>query len=710
MSMHNRILFSIPLLLAFAALPLAAISACDPQAKKPSPPPDGGGGAAPEPAAGCTGRRWIGKFRDGACPELPKDSGWSNHTLFQSDEGVELEAPAFLAEYCVYEYKGNGKPDPAEIAALQAAVAAKSEECTFAEDCVTVGPLGGNPAEVDATRQVLHDEFIDQVNGEGLPPVNEGATLATVRVAVVDTKAGSQRPVNPHGTVIGGLIRDLTCLDPRTRCAAEVVDYLGLPHIDNIQQRLDGGHFGSMSQVAAAIYRAVTAWQWQNYAAPNAVATTPRLVINASIGTQPGSDCGATVGTLSCSAQSAFDALRHAACQGAIVVAAAGNSPGGPDRIEPVTDDATGTPSKEAVTTRNEASALAGATCPAAWTRLLSRNECEGLEGKNYDDPLIAKGFAPFSSGSSGAWLDTPLLVPVAGADSSDALLPNVRNGSLPRNVALGTLGTATDDIEMPPSFPPPMTGSSLGAASWTATAANVWAYDPRLTARDIIDLLYASGRPIQDTSGASRHAAVDWDSAAQPEVKRARVCNAVSQVCNSNPPPATCPTQPISCPRLAPVHEQNRDLSVLAPEFGSLFNMAPKAAVSAVQNPPPPPFEKLQNFSTPPWVHPQPETFPCGNCALYLSASMLYIYIDPQFPSTSTIKQATLVVNDNKGNRLGSFVLDHTGMSANTTKIFGFTMAPNLLSHGIAQAVMSFQVESNNAIASSTGTILLIQ
>ncbi|WP_437274369.1 hypothetical protein WME90_24280 [Sorangium sp. So ce375] len=345
---------------------------------------EGGGGSAPaEVVAGCTGRRWVGRFRGGVCPDLPVGMPWRGKKLFQS----EIDAPAFLAEYCVYEYFGAGEPDPAETAALQAAVASASDDtCTFAEDCVTVGPLGdGDDVDVDAMRTVLHDEFIQQVNGAALPPVNAGATLAIARVAVIDTKASNQSPVNAHATVVGGLIRDLTCSDPGVRCAADVTYELGLPQLDNSNLGSSGGHFGSMSQVATAIYRSVSSWQSQNYTAPGVPPVNPRLVINASIGAQPGPDCGPDAEKLSCAAQSLYDAIRHATCQGALVVAAAGNSPGGPLRREPGIDGA------------NAAFGISGGTCPAAWTRMISRDECEGVEGKEYDAQFIQEGFAPFS-------------------------------------------------------------------------------------------------------------------------------------------------------------------------------------------------------------------------------------------------------------------------------------------------------------------------
>ncbi|WP_437279182.1 S8/S53 family peptidase [Sorangium sp. So ce375] len=730
MSTQHRIPSSISLLLASAALPLAAaFSACilegcgstgtiQPYGEGGAGPdggggagPDGGGGAAPvEAVAGCTGRRWIGKFPDGDCPDPPQDSDWTSQKLFQSD----IQTPAFLAGYCVYEYAHEGEPDAAEIAALKDAVAARSD-CTFAEDCVTVGALGNLP-EIDAARLILHDEFIEQVNGPALPPVSAGATLATAQVAVIDTRAGGRSPADPHGTVVGGLIRDLTCLNPQARCAADVTYDLGLPHLNNSDLSDSGGHFGSMSQVATAIYRSVTAWQRRNYEAPNAAPTTPRLVINASLGGQPGADCGPQVDTLSCSAQSAFDAIRHAACQGAIVVVAAGNSPGGPTRLETAKDQAEASPVPVPMNVaKNEASARSGATCPAAWTRMLSRNECEDLEGTSYDARLIEKGFAPFSGSSSEGWLDTPLLVPVAGVDSSDALLPNAREGSLPRSAALGILGTATENRlgtvtgdGTPESFPPPMTGSSLGAASWTATVANVWAYNPELTAREIIDLLHATGSQLYDASRAPRAAVVDWDIAASPDVRRPSVCAAISQLCSSSPRPAACPTSPISCPPLAAVQQQNRDLGALAPTFTALFGDASSTQLfTATRSRSPSPSEEFQTLATPSWVHPQPETQPCGLCGLSLSSSRADIYIDSQFPSDWTVQRATLLVYDNNSNPLDSFDLSTDGMSAGMTR--SFLLPSTSTTSAPAQAVISFQVQKINGIGSSMGTTLLM-
>ncbi|WP_437707229.1 S8/S53 family peptidase [Sorangium sp. So ce448] len=655
----------------------------------------GGGGSAPaEVVAGCTGRRWVGRFPGGVCPD-PMGMPWRGKKLFQS----EIEAPAFLDEYCVYEYAGRGEPDPAETAALQAAVG-RASDCTFAEDCVTVGPLGDADArDVDAMRSFLHDEFIQQVNGVALPPVNAGATPAIARVAVIDTKAGSQLPVDPHATVVGGLIRDLTCLDPDVRCAADVTYELGLPQLDNSNLGSSGGHFGSMSQVATAIYRSVSSWQSDNYTAPRVPPVNPRLVINASIGAQPGPDCGPYVQELSCSAQSLYDAIRHATCQGALVVAAAGNSPGGPFRHEPGIDGS------------NAASAISGGTCPAAWTRMISRDECEGVEGKDYDAEFIQKGFAPFSrSTEEGEWNDTPLLVPVAGVDSSNALLPNARDGALPRNVALGILGTARENPMLP--FPPPMTGSSLGAAAWTATAVNTWAYQPELTARELIDLLYATGRPIRDALGAVRPAEVDWDLAPH-EARRPSVCAAVFEICNSATPPAACPTTSFeACRGSAPSPIQNPDLSALVPHFDALFadaiwtnlDLGPSDLSSAA------PSDTFQNLSTPSWIHPQPETIPCAKCGFSLGTHEVDIYINPDF--SSNINKATLVVNNANGDkvRLDLPPPSPMGMSAGAKLSYTINMSSSSMwPQNIAQAVISFEVESNGVIGSSTGTILLM-
>ncbi|CAN94846.1 hypothetical protein sce4683 [Sorangium cellulosum So ce56] len=645
--------------------------------------------------AGCTGRRWVGRFPGGVCPAAPTDMPWKGRKLFQS----EIEVPAFLAEYCVYEYSGAGAPDPAATAALQAAVAGSSD-CTFTEDCVTVGPLT-DEKEVDATRSILHDEFIQQVNGAALPPVNPGETLAIARVAVIDTKAGAQTPENPHATVVGGLIRDLTCSDPGVRCAADVTYELGLPHLNNIKLDPSGGHFGSMSQVATAIYRSVSDWQSQNYTAPGVPPVNPRLVINASIGAQPGLDCGPNAEQLSCAAQSAYDAIRHATCQGALVVAAAGNSPGGELRREPAIDGS------GPYDFSDEEVGLAGGTCPAAWTRMISRDECEGIEGAKYDALFINEGYAPFSQSSPGVWAQTPLLVPVAGVDASNALLPNARKGSLPRNVAFGLLGTATEDPMLP--FPPPMTGSSLGAAAWTATAVNTWAYQPELTARELIDLLHATGSPIYDAQNAVRTAKVDWDHAVPPEkVKRPSACAAIAKICSSTSPPAACPAMPMpACAPFASSPTQNH-LSTLQARFSALFanTTATKADFGSTPKPSTDvPGDTLRNLSTPSWIHPQPETFPCGNCAFNLGLGNVDIYINPSF--TSTIRTARLLLNDANGGRLGSALLHFPSGMSHPAKL-SYTI--NNLPANTAQAEISFEVESNGVTGSSTGTILLMK
>lgn len=100
--------------------------------------------------------------------------------------------------------------------------------------------------------------------------------------------------------------------------------------------------------------------------------------------------------------------------------------------------------------------------------------------------------------------------------------------------------------------------------------------------------------------------------------------------------------------------------------------------------------------------------------CGFSLGTHELDIYINPDF--SSKINKATLVVNNANGVRLGSIDLPpppmemSAGMSAGAKLSYTLNvLSSSMWFQDVAQAVISFEVESDGVIGSSTGTILLM-
>ena len=445
--------------------------------------------------------RWLAKLPSGTPCDMPEDrSGW---------KATWLLSPA--ARICVYTWIGNGAPD---VDLLLATVSAEPDRHVVAGLSRTdVGRAISNASGA------LHTSFLEQVealdalgdllvwSGRRFVRLEPGA----VRVAVIDTNPSGGRPrravctldaephstgrVRSHGSTVGKTIEVLSCPgceqdyhddgQCEQRVAPEFLTYRGLSSTayDGRVQILREedrklGTFGTQSQLAHEIYRAVQDWQSDYFKQPQD--QWPPLVLNISAGwdgeynrTHELGDCpfepgvGQAEACLSLGAVGVRWALQYAACKGALVVAAAGNSRQGP------TEPAAERP-----------------MYPAAWER-------EAAAVSHWTDPprIIcpdASHAHPRAVVRPGDY--APLIHAVGALDPRDLPAGNARLGARPRLAAPGTK-------VVPKVNTAPVTGSSMAAAVVSAVAAVVWRYVPDMRATEVMELVYRSGVPLYESA-----------------------------------------------------------------------------------------------------------------------------------------------------------------------------------------------------------------
>lgn len=444
----------------FPVLFFAGISACAPVAEEAP--------AAVARAAlqsSCGGTHWVGV--DPGCQD---HTGWTVTQLFPG-------APAPLSDLCAYARNPFDRPD--ELTGID----------DLGEDCPVAVPqaLASFDAAVAGSLRGSLRAQVGTVDTVGLKPPGEDAT--PVRVVVVDTAPDAllTAPIVPgldrHGDTLAGLISDIAC--GSAGCTADVDTALGLPWLDKVTWTPEGGHVGRLSDVAKAIWRAFQA----------AEGARERLILNLSLGWEdaPGfADCVDDPAAMMPPARAVFQILQHLACQGVLVVAAAGNDAGGPEPPR-------------------------GMVCPARWEA----------------QPLGA---------TCGVPADTPMVHAVGGVDYAGRPIVVTRPRGRPRlaATALGGVGWAGS------AAPPPLTGTSVAAAVVSGVSAAVWAQRPALSGAQVISALYESGLPVGPA---------DVCPAGQPsgcEAHRVSLCNAVLHV-GVGLDCAAAPDQPTSTPSLDP-------------------------------------------------------------------------------------------------------------------------------------------------------------
>lgn len=426
-----------------ASLTLALIGGCDPIEASGDNTPDDAAitPVAITPRSGeldekCPARRQIAFIPPALCHET---SSWNAKLLF-ADGSPSLPdttgvLPTRLHGYCQFTLKATGQPG----------LPALDELPDGAErDCEVV--WGQSDVLTSALRPDLSATHFDHLDAGTV-----GLGTAPVTVAVIDSLPEADVDGrSDHGETIGALISGVQC--PTGAPCTPTVDYrLALPRFGLHGEDWDnGGYYGSQGELAKAIYGAVRTWKDST--------TGGHLVLNLSVGWEPRMfDATTPRADLDAPVRAVHDALQYASCQGALVIAAAGNATG--DACQ------------------------SGALAPALW------------EGVLAPDPTVCSNAFQVVSDPTTA----RLIYAVGGLRHDGQPLASTRPGGKPRLFAPGFLAVFDG-----PDPTTPMSGSSLSAASASAVASLVWSRNPGLTPAAVIQRLADSALPLTPPTAAN--------------------------------------------------------------------------------------------------------------------------------------------------------------------------------------------------------------
>lgn len=620
------------------------------------------------PRAECTDWRWVGKT-EGKCGDA--GAGWSANTL-----------SAGYMNYCLYDWAGIGPP---LVAALpQPPGSSNGSYYQWLEkDCHVVAAYGTDPwIWVDPTdpagqRHLTmgpHRAQFFRAQAHPLPITPIAQTRPLVEVAVIDTAidAGGCGPLGPsaHGRTVGAIIEDLTCPDV-SDCAAEVQYFsaLNLMKPNEPEQTNNGGMFGYPSSLARAIH--------------DAIQTPGRRIINLSVGWDgsfsghdgdggacnpdaPGAnpDCQYTRGVEAVKAM-----LQRAVCDGALVIAAAGNA--GPG------------------------SGATGLAMPAGW---------ESVNALSVGDCLKGGLLEP----SSCVGDDCPRMVyAIGGIDSMHEKLATGREGGMPALAAPSQDAVVMDQVDQLLGFgarycskaaPFPsvgLSGTSAGTAVATAAAAAVWFRQPRFSAAMVMQSLYIGAPRLGFPSDTCA-----FGSACDPVAHRVSICGAVEASCGF--PGSLDP----SCP-YTPCPVTRGERYVLDPAEAAATTVSPTApALTAM----PPVTPASPDVYISPYVTPMPMGDPCGDC--------LFALLSPPPGGPYPVEIAVTIGPTMRGITLTQprvYVQDGTG----ATTTFGLSGGPwtagdqlaaqlSLALPTVRSAVIQFVATSSSGTSTATGTMTI--
>ncbi len=473
---------------------------------------------------------------DPSCPDLTTDS-WTlaSGRMFNdgtpglmSHEFFLGMLPAHLERFCLYSWGGvpgahTLPTDPLSIAPL-----------AHMSIDLPVVTANGNGFE-EAYRPQLAEVFFSQ-SGR----INEWSPKgeSPVRVAVVDSESElSSHPYIEHASAMISIIEALACddLEPNrpgeegehNGCNIGTYRALALPLLEDGSERTEGGYYGTRAHVAMAIVESVLGWR----KALDRDEEDSQLVINLSLGwvatglggcgqgdAEPWCEAtghgaalldwlsGPPVGAPNYATEAANEAVHtalvYASCNGAVIVAAAGNG----------RDDSC-----------NEA-----LMAPASWSYLPAPTpkECGDL------------GFSPPEQYTRGHLHSArPLLVPVSAVDHNDQQISATRPGTETRLVAPGYMATVGSHMT-------PLTGTSVSAAVVSGAAARLWAHQPERSQADLIDQLYATAVPTGRISELEEHGVP-----ANTISRRVSLCDAAGPDCDGDLCPGSwcVPTEPLT-------------------------------------------------------------------------------------------------------------------------------------------------------------------
>ena len=564
--------------------------------------------------------RWIGS---GACPPIgariaAANGAWEVVPLFGSTDPAGARrasaTPAYLGSLCALTWH------PARRGAEPAAADAPAGIASLSQDAPIVASL--EPLAFDAPVPALtRDEGLWEVLAAkaeaqwGVPrrPPSAAAPATgapIVRVAIVDNRWGGADKRYPHGAVMERVIRELACASSApSPCLVEVRQYVGLPLRGRGEADFEyGGYIGSRSQVGDAIQQAVDDWERDG--------RREKLVINLSVGWTP-ADASDGAADAAIPSSIALLPILRARCNGAIVVAAAGNA---------------ATPSASALAPSSGAPSSDGPLLPAAWNRVaLSQKLCERVAaaapfapdrgatpragspsfGRSASDAGAAAargkdGAALQGPQSAGATpgrspeIGEPIVYAAGGVDALERPLATTRRGGRPPLAAYAH-GVALRDAD--PALgagAPPLSGSSIAAAAVSGVVAAVWAADVGQSAASVMHRIYDTGVPIGATA--------DFPGDKPPCVRRVSLALAL----------AGARSEPAATPCGLPAGDALPSLRALPeiaagrPTFAVPDEGAMPCAIGAMCMP-----SVASSPTTKPWCGPQPSSPGCPTCNL---------------------------------------------------------------------------------------------
>lgn len=510
------------------------------------------------PADAETPWRWIGVLNAfPPCPVAPSP-GWAVRPLFPA---ALWPYDPELARFCVYEWAGPwpippflSPPGFAQLYPDRMALAPAAEDQN--------GELW----------QTLATAFEEHA---GATPLIPSSSKAPTRVAVIDTSpTRGTNPqglpeTSPHGQTLRKLLHRLLC---SPNCVADVTPRLALAYtsFDPNQQGAfqrnlpQGGHFGTLGELAEAIGAELVDW----LALGN---SKPPLVINLSVAWDPiYGGASQDLAQMLPDVLAVYRAIEAVSCQGAIVVAAAGNlSDRRGDNFGPM--------------------------LPALWGKRILAPE-------------------PFCSLAGD-----PMLYAAGGVRADGDPLANARPRSAPVLAAYGDHGVI-EDADEPGEPTPILTGSSVAAVVVSAAAAAVAHHRPELSPAEVMELVAGSSEPLD------RRADFCTGSRSCPLVGYVSLCEAVRQACGSSwcsVPPPFCPRRSFEAIGLA---ETALERFATAPvvKVGDFLEPYPLTQGCGEEVPfylpgqePIDPCPSFQRYGSAPrpWTVPQPNQDPCPNC-----------------------------------------------------------------------------------------------
>lgn len=489
--------------------------------------------------------RYVGAYTGTLnCPTAPE---WSADRLFATNE----ELPFELQRFCVYQRLS----EEATLSELRDRLCENGAPAGACLDSLESDKLALT-AQSQAVEGLIWQDFNKHFIAQSGAPGAMSAGPANARLAIIDTEpTGLDEDLNGagfsgHGFGLMSLARDMVC-PPVGPCNIELHSTLAMPlqRCSTLQGAscacaqtpltgvcatpATGGHMGTLTQLARAIYQEAADFQ---------VSGPARLVINLSLGWEPIYGGTPPIDAAPLAARAVHKALEYASCRGALVIAAAGNRTTGP---EPVS----------------------GPLLPAAWETLEAPGEvqCNELLAPQTPDPSLF----PVPAGAY-----RPLLYAVGAIDHTDGPIRTRPNGE-PRLTAFGDHAVASVDDAGTIGPSDVLTGTSVGALVVATTAATAWHYRPSVPAYAIMATLYGTGASIP-SRGADFCLDTGTGCDSYP-VRRVNACEGIEAVCSQY---AGGPCPVLTCPAEIPAIP-----AIDLPALNALFVGEPTADLSSFGN-----------------------------------------------------------------------------------------------------------------------------